>query len=73
MVPGLILYLNVCLRVLKVSPLLTPDHYHIYQRTEFVCSAGYHLVGYQSSECLSNGSWSHPVPKCVPEGIEGKS
>ena len=52
--------------------LLTPRHYHTHKRAEFKCSTGYRLRGYQFSECLVNGSWSHPVPQCVPIENNGK-
>ena len=64
----------ICPKLLSLihGRLLTPMHYHTHKRANFVCSTGYRLVGYQFSECLENGSWSHPVPQCVPIDENGK-
>nr|XP_056705184.1 sushi, von Willebrand factor type A, EGF and pentraxin domain-containing protein 1 [Euleptes europaea] len=42
----------------------------------YVCNFGYHLTGPENTTCLSNGSWSKPLPSCEetrcedPEFIE---
>ncbi|KAJ8264095.1 hypothetical protein GJAV_G00145100 [Gymnothorax javanicus] len=32
----------------------------------FTCAEGYVLRGANTSECMHDGSWSHPVPQCDP-------
>ena len=33
------------------------------------CNTGYDLIGANQRECLSNGSWSEPLPMCISKFI----
>jgi len=54
-------------------PLLESNDTHLtisaegngaHDRTRFSCPTGFFLEGPEESVCTTNGSWSHPVPKC---------
>jgi hypothetical protein len=59
--------------VIKCSTLKHPVNgriisYSTYcgrEPTEFICYAGYQLVGSRRITCQSNGKWSAAIPTCV--------
>nr|XP_046265045.1 beta-2-glycoprotein 1-like [Scatophagus argus] len=39
----------------------------VYQSTiNYTCNEGFFLTGASTAECLANGTWSTPVPECIP-------
>ncbi|XP_070782278.1 beta-2-glycoprotein 1-like [Enoplosus armatus] len=52
------------------DPLTNGEQYYedtVYQSTiNYTCNKGFILIGDNKAECLANGTWSSPEPKCKP-------
>nr|XP_054768516.1 sushi domain-containing protein 2-like [Lytechinus pictus] len=59
---------------LQCETPVAPSHGHVMvggcpiTYATFTCKGGYDLVGTSMTECLHNGFWSHPIPKCKIKG-----
>nr|XP_054768513.1 sushi domain-containing protein 2-like [Lytechinus pictus] len=60
---------------LQCETPVAPSHGHVMvggcpiTYATFTCKGGYDLVGTSMMECLHDGFWSHPIPKCKIKGI----
>nr|XP_039250838.1 mannan-binding lectin serine protease 2-like [Styela clava] len=48
----------------KITSIKKKENYEFEDVVTFKCDIGYRLIGKKKIECLSNGKWSDPEPKC---------
>jgi hypothetical protein len=55
----------VTLRYPRYGRIISHSSYCGSKPTQFICNAGYQLVGSRRITCQSNGKWSAAIPTCV--------
>ena len=52
----------------KITPVYPPEGSKGTHAVllKFACHPGFDMIGNAEAECTNSGTWSHPVPSCVP-------